>query len=76
MRWLLSAALLLSSCTALRQGWVSVDFLSAPSDVMVCSFTVDSEGDTVGKCADWNDVNEGLGALNIQQKIKRIHTEK
>lgn len=72
MRWIL-IVLLLSSCSALRIGWVKIDFISTPTDVMVCSFKIDSEGDIVGKCADWNDVNEGLGAIGYQQKLKRVH---
>lgn len=67
-RWL-ACVLLLSSCTALKSGWAKVDFLTVPTDVMVCSFSVDREGDTIGKCADWNDVNEGLHASGWQQRV-------
>lgn len=71
---LLLVIFLISSCSALRKGWTKVDFLSPPSDVMVCSFTVvGPDGDIVGKCADWNDVNEGLDAIGHQQKLKTLH---
>lgn len=61
--------LLLCSCATLSTGWAKIDFLTAPTDMMVCSFKIDSEGDTTGKCADWNDVNEGLHASGWQQRV-------
>ena len=70
---LLAALLLLSSCAALRTGWTRVDFVTgAPTDVMVCSFVVDGQGDTVGRCADFDAMQEGLGAAGYQHKLRSV----
>lgn len=72
---LLAALLLLSSCASLRTGWARVDFLAGPSDLTVCSWKhkVDADGQVEldGKCADWNDVSEGLDALGREQRLKK-----
>lgn len=73
----LAALLLLSSCAALRTGWARVDFLTGkPTDVMVCSFVVDAEGDTEGKCADFDEMQEGLGAAGHDFKLRSIRGTK
>ena len=70
---LLALVLLLSSCAALRTGWARVDFVTgAPTDVMVCSFVVDREGDTVGRCADFDAMQEGLGAVGYDVKLRSV----
>ena len=73
----LAALLLLSSCASLRTGWVRVDFLTGKStDVMVCSFALerasDGEMETVGKCADFDAMQEGLAAAGHEYKLRSI----
>jgi len=65
---------LLPGCAALRTGWVQVDFVTGkPTDLMVCTMKVARDGDNLtGKCADYDDMAEGLAAYDFDRKIKQV----
>ena len=68
---------LLSTCATLRTGWARVDFLTGkPTDMMVCSFSLvpspDGEVETVGRCADFDAMQEGLGAAGYVHKLNSV----
>ena len=74
---LISVGALLASCASLRSGWARVDFITGkPTDVMVCSFSFqtgdDGETETVGRCADFDVMSEGLSAAGHERKLRAL----
>jgi hypothetical protein len=67
------SAILLTSCSTLRQGWIKADFLDGhPSPEVICQLKVNAEGDLEGRCVDLETVLKEAKKNQMHQREGEI----